>query len=56
MISHKAELEKHAIKDFINELDSKILKRPANGESNKYMGIKDSIALMGISEKSLKIW
>lgn len=54
MISHKAELEKHAIKDFINELDSKILKRPANGESNKYMGIKDSIALMGISEKEFK--
>lgn len=52
MIDDKAELEKHGTNELIDkivdDLESKILRYPENGEKNDYLSFDESIKLLGI--------
>jgi len=58
MTDHKAELEKHGTNELIDkivdDLESKILRYPANEERNKYLSIEKSITLMSIPKHEFK--
>lgn len=58
MTNHKAELEKHGTNELIDkivvDLESKILRYPANEERNKYLSIEKSITLISIPKHEFK--